>query len=151
MLSCVASSAFGLKYYKASAPVSTNYTPFAYTTVGDQAKFTLLDSPNAYPIEFTGGACTGQIDDFDNTSFINKNITLYFKSTTTTGSGADFSALFAMSGATYTVNELLCLYRNSSDATEMKLVVGSNATNYKNVNISGFSGIGLYTQTFVSI
>jgi hypothetical protein len=56
-----------------------------------------------------------------------------------------------MSGATYTTNELLCLYRNSSDATEMKLVVGSNGTTYKNVNLTGFSGIGQYTQTFVSI
>jgi hypothetical protein len=65
--------------------------------------------------------------------------------------GADFSALFSLSGSTYTVNELLCLYRNNADATQLKLVVGSNGTNYVNTNISGFTGIGYYSQVFLSI
>jgi hypothetical protein len=153
MLSTMSNSAFSFKYYKivGGGGGGGEYTPFTYTTEGDQAKFVLLDDPNTYPIQFTGGACTGNITNLDDTSFINKNITLYFKSATTTGSGADFSALFTMSGATYTTTEVLGLYRNSSDATEMKLVVGSNATTYKNVNISGFSGIGSFSQVFVSI
>jgi hypothetical protein len=141
-------SSFALKHFKIVA-APANFTPFTYTTEGDQAKFVLLDSPNDYPIEFTGGACWGELTNVP--SLIDKNITLYFKSAITTGPGADFSALFSLSGPTYTVNELLCLYRNNTDATQMKLVVGSNATNYANTNISGFTGIGFYSQVFLSI
>ena len=85
MLSMLASSAFTMKFYKASAaPVSANYTPFTYTTEGNQSKYVLPNDPDVYPFEITGGVCQANITDFDNTSFIDKNITLYFKTATTT-------------------------------------------------------------------
>jgi hypothetical protein len=89
MLSALSTSGFIMRYYRAVAAAAANYTPFTYTTEGDQSKYVLPNDPDVYPFEITGGVCQANITDFSNTSFIDKNITLYFKTATTTGSGID--------------------------------------------------------------
>jgi hypothetical protein len=143
MLSALSTSAFGLKRFAAAAPSGPLvFEEFTYTMGGSNGnQYTLLDSPNPYPVYVTSGYTTAYIDGFDTTSLVNATKTLYFKTkfTSTTADGASLF-LFSDASATLDTGAALTMYKDSSAGDQIKFIVGSNGTTHLDATITGQSG-----------
>jgi hypothetical protein len=152
------SNSFKMNSYKTVAGVilSLDYTQFVYTLGGvDQTKYVLLDSPNPYPIQFTGGGVDkteGLLNTLTNSSFTNKNRTLYFRSNIQFDGFNYGASLFYMGANPVSNTDILSFYKNNEAGTLYKLYIKSNsATPIEDNNVTNQLGAGSDMHIFVRI
>lgn len=147
------SNSYSLGYFKSVVAILANYIQMTYTITGSPNDAVLLNSPAIYPVDFVSGGigkANGTIDDLNNTSFVNKNISLYFKSLAT-NDGFNYAAtLFYFGTNPASANHKMLIMKNNSSGTSYKCVVGSNNVSYIDTTFAT-SGTDANFHTFIKI
>jgi len=127
-----------------------NYSQLTYTLIGESNNAVLSDSSNPFPVEFQGEV-EGLINGLNPTSFVNKNVSFYFKAYNFVDINTPQPLFYFGTNISSSNTSKLTIFKINTEGTLYKIVAGSNGETHINADTPLLSGKDKNLHAFVRI